>query len=61
MSNTYVHKDLAKAKKGIITWKKMNRKIRYCNCEYCQKNRKFFDKKNREAAKQDLKIWEGGY
>lgn len=60
MSDTYRHKDLAKAKNGIISWKKMKRKIRYCTCEYCQENRKFFDKKNREAAKQDLKIWESG-
>lgn len=56
MSDTYRHKNKAKAHKGLVKW---GRNIaRCCTCEICTKNRKFFDTKKRKAAKQDLKNFE---
>lgn len=60
MSDTYRHKNIAKARNGIVSWKVMVGHTRNCTCEYCSNNRKWFDTKKRKAAEQDLVNYEQG-
>lgn len=60
MSDTYRHKNKAKARKKIVSWEVMVGHTRNCICEHCSNNRKFFDKKRRKAAEQDEKNYESG-
>lgn len=49
MSNTYKHKTIAKARKGLVPWSEVKGR-RSCRCDRCACGRQYNDRKRRSMA-----------